>query len=357
MKSPTPVDVLVIGLGPAGAAAAAAAAGDGRRVMGVDRREQAGEPVQCAEFVPSLIGLEVADLSASIRQAIEGMVTYVETEAGDHSPDFRGVMISRADFDRDLVKKAEGAGVDCRFSSPVRAIAADGAVELASGEIIRPRIIIGADGPRSFVGRTIGRVNEDCVESRQITVPLKRPHNATDIFLSAAFPGGYGWLFPKGEVANLGIGLAPQWKDQLKPLLDTLHRRLVDEGRVGAEVLGLTGGLIPVGGMLKAVGHLGPTAVFLAGDAAGLANPVTGAGISAAVISGTMAGRAARALLSGRENAAADYIEELDDLFGPSLARALKRRQALLDCYARNELPQTDDLRVGWIAYPEYWAA
>lgn len=356
MKKPTPIDVLVIGLGPAGAAAAAAVAAAGHSVIGVDRREQAGIPVQCAEFVPSLIGLEVAELSASIRQSIEGMITYVEREEGDHSPDFRGVMISRADFDRDLVHKARDAGVDCRFSTPVRAIAADGAVELVTGEIIRPRIIIGADGPRSLVGRALGQVNEDCVESRQITVPLLQPHNATDIFLSAAFPGGYGWLFPKGDVANLGIGLAPPWKDQLKPLLEQLHQRLVADGRVGSEVLGLTGGLIPVGGMLRAVGHLGQTQVFLAGDAAGLANPITGAGISAAVISGTMAGRAAASLLAGRDRAAEDFREELGDLFGPSLARALKRRQALLDCYARNELPQTDDLRVGWIAYPEYWA-
>ena len=357
MTRDTAIDVLVIGLGPAGATAAAAAAGGGRLVMAVDRRAEAGVPVQCAEFVPSLVGLQVADLTASIRQAIEGMVTYVEKEPAELTPDFRGVMISRAEFDRDLVRRAEAAGVECRFSTVVRAIAADGAVELGSGEILRPRVIIGADGPRSLVGRAVGQVNEHCVESRQITVPLLKPHNATDIFLCSIYPGGYGWLFPKGDVANLGIGVAPQWKDQLKPLLEKLHGRLVEEGRLGSEILGLTGGLIPVGGMLRATGSLGPTAVFLAGDAAGLANPVTGAGISAAVISGTMAGRAAQSLLDGTANAEADYREELRDLFGPSLSRALKRRQALLDCYARNELPQTDDLRVGWIAYPAYWAA
>lgn len=356
MTIETAIDVLVIGLGPAGATAAASAAASGASVIAVDRRSQAGVPVQCAEFVPSLIGLEVADLATSIRQDIASMTTYVENEPGEPSPDFRGVMISRADFDRDLVSKAEAAGATCRFSAPVREIGANGVVQLGTGELIRPRIIIGADGPRSLVGRAIGQTNADCVESRQISVPLLTPHRATDIFLSAAIPGGYGWLFPKGTAANLGIGVAPRWKGRLKPLLDGLHRRLVDEGRVGEDMLGFTGGLIPVGGMLKPHGALGDVTVLLAGDAVGLTNPVTGAGINAAVISGAMAGRSAAALCRSQRQAE-DYAEELDDLFGPSLARAGKRRQALLSHYARNQLPHAGELRAGWIAYPEYWAA
>jgi digeranylgeranylglycerophospholipid reductase len=61
------VDVLVLGLGPAGARAAAAAARAGARVLAVDRKASAGLPVQCAEFVPALIGCEVASLAASAR--------------------------------------------------------------------------------------------------------------------------------------------------------------------------------------------------------------------------------------------------------------------------------------------------
>jgi digeranylgeranylglycerophospholipid reductase len=351
------VDILVIGLGPAGASAAAVAAGAGCKVLAIDRKIEAGLPVQCAEFVPAMIGLEMGGAAATRLQAIGAMDTFVEGDGPEHTPDFRGTMISRADFDRRLVAEATAAGADCRFDVVVREIAGDGRVTLASGAEIAPRLIIGADGPRSLAGRAIGRVNRDCVESRQVTVPLLASHDATDIFLSADIPGGYGWLFPKNDRANLGLGVAPGWKHLLKPELERLHRRLVGEGRVGADVLGLTGGLIPVGGMLDPVGRRGDTIVLLAGDAAGLTNPITGAGVPAAVMSGAMAGRAAADLIGGKTRAATDYAEELDDIFGPSLTRALGHRAALLRRFAEGGRPSPDDLRATWIAYPQYWAA
>jgi hypothetical protein len=73
-------------------------------------------------------------------------------------------------------------------------------------------------------------------------------------------------------------------------------------GRAGileAEPIGRTGGVIPVGGIVGPCGRLGRVRVLLAGDAAGLAHSVTGAGIAAAVLSGTLAGEAAAAAVSG----------------------------------------------------------
>ncbi len=109
--------------------------------------------------------------------------------------------------------------------------------------------------------------------------------------------------------------------------------------------------------MTGAHGMLGERLALLAGDAAGLVNPVTGAGIPAAVISGRMAGEAAAAFLAGDAQSAASYAEDLDDMFGVSLARALKRRRELLAKFETGVMPGKDDLRRGWIAYPQYWAA
>jgi flavin-dependent dehydrogenase len=194
-------------------------------------------------------------------------------------------------------------------------------------------------------------VNAELVETRQITVPLARPHAATDIYLSAGIPGGYGWMFPKGEVANLGAGVEPAFKRRLKEIVARLHASLVASGQVGSRILGLTGGPIPVGGMLKPAGALGSTLVLLAGDAAGLANPVTGAGIAAAVHSGRLAGEAAAAHAAGDATAADRYEEELDDVFRVALDRAVRRRREL----AARGAPDKAALRRGWIAYPEYW--
>lgn len=189
-----------------------------------------------------------------------------------------------------------------------------------------------------------------------MTVPLLVPHMATDIFLSAEIEGGYGWLFPRGSEANLGLGVAPQARDRLKPLLDELRARLVAKGRIGATAGRLTGGLIPVGGLVGPAGRIGDLPVLLAGDAAGLANPITGAGINAAVLSGRMAGDAAARIAAGADRAADDYAEEVADLFGPSLALALRRRADLMSHYARGALPGAPDLRRAWIAYGDYWA-
>ena len=51
------------------------------------------------------------------------------------------------------------------------------------------------------------------------------------------------------------------------------------------------------------------------------------------------------------------WSQDLDDLFGRSLARAVVRREELLARHRAGATPSTAALRRGWIAYPEYWAA
>ncbi|MCP5083040.1 MAG: NAD(P)/FAD-dependent oxidoreductase [Alphaproteobacteria bacterium] len=356
MTASRATDVLIVGLGPAGACAAVEAAKAGLSVLAIERKASAGKPVQCAEFVPSPMGMEVDNLAANSLQPITSMVTFVEQGPGETVEQFPGLMIDREQFDAQLASAAVQAGAECRFGINVQALNSDGSAQLSDGQAVKPRILIGADGPRSHVGEAIGQVNTKIAETRQITVPLHEQLASTDIFLSAAFPGGYGWLFPKGNQANLGMGLKPELKHELKPLLAELHQTLVDAGRVGETISAHTGGAIPVGGMLKPFGQVGDVHVLLAGDAAGLTNPVTGAGINAAVLSGRRAGQCAADLLAGNANAQQDYAEELEDLLKPSLDRALARRRTLLEHYVEGS-PNARDLRASWIAYPEYWAA
>jgi hypothetical protein len=72
-------------------------------------------------------------------------------------------------------------------------------------------------------------------------------------------------------------------------------------------------------------------------------------------VSGQLAGQAAAAFLFGRTGALEDYAEEVADLFGPSLALALRRRRALVAAYAQGGAPDARKLRDCWIAYPQYW--
>jgi len=311
--------------------------------------------VQCAEFVPMMIGMTTPDMGDSRIQAIGEMHTFVACDAPHATPDFRGYMVDRTRFDRHLIDKAIKAGAECRFATPLRGLAPDGTATIGDGETVTARVVIGADGPRSRVGEAIGAVNTELVETRQITVDLPDPHAATDIFLNADVVGGYAWLFPRGDVCNLGLGVVAEHKARLKPLLDALHAQLVAEGRVGRTIHRHTGGLIPVGGIVGPSGMLGERAVLLAGDAAGLTNPVTGAGIPSAVLSGTMAGASAADFIARDTDAPADHAEELDDTFGPSLALALRRRREILDTYRQGRLPDNGAMRNAWIAFPQYW--
>jgi digeranylgeranylglycerophospholipid reductase len=348
-------DVVVVGLGPAGSCAAAAAAAAGARVIAIEARAAAGMPVQCAEFVPALLDQEIPGLGAVTVQPIARMLNHVEAAPPDETASFPGRMIDRARFDRMLAGRAAAAGAQCRFGRRLAGVDGTGVLHMTDGGTLRAGAVIGADGPRSRVGAATGRVNAALVETRQVTVALHQRHDATDIFLRAAYPGGYGWLFPKGRLANLGLGLAAPARARLRPLLGALHAELAAAGRVGAAVCGLTGGAIPVGGRLPAVRRIGGVPALLAGDAAGLANPVTGAGIAAAVQSGTLAGAAAASWLGGSPAALDDYEDDLADTFDAALGRARTRRAALLAASPGPPAPAA--LRAGWIGYPQYWAA
>jgi len=300
---------------------------------------------------------DVPGVRAVTEQKVTRMLTFIGDGAPETTEDFRGLMIDRAAFDRMLAQEAALNGAECRYDEAVLSIDGDGTVRTSMGARLRPRVIIGADGPRSPVGAAIGRINRDLVDTRQVTVPLVLPHDATDIFLQADYRGGYGWLFPKGAVANVGLGVAVEARRQLKPMLAALCGKLAAERRIGTRAFALTGGAIPVGGRLRSIGRLGRTAVLLAGDAAGLTNPVTGAGIAAAVQSGALAGRAAAELIGGKTAALDDYEEELSDIFDAALDRALRRRCGVLARYADGGRPDARALSDGWIASPQYWAA
>lgn len=357
VSAPVAWDVLVVGLGPAGASAAAAAARSGARTIAIDRRKEAGTPAQCAEFAPLPLGGETAAMKLSFRQAIGEMLTYVEDEAPHSAADFRGAMIDRATFDRALCDEAAKAGAMLRFGASLTRVGEDGVAILGDGARIRAGAIVGADGPRSPIGAAIGAVNCEILETRQFSAGLRAPSRSTDIYLSREIRGGYVWVFPKGDVANVGVGVDASARAQLKPLLTAVRQRLIAEGRISAEALGWTGGAIPVGGALNPIGKLGAAGVALAGDAAGLVNPITGAGIPAAVVSGDLAGEAAAAFARGRHGALTDYAEELEDRFGPSLRRARRRREAMMRAFYDGRAPTPAELKQSWIAFPEYWAA
>ncbi len=349
------VDVLVIGLGPAGGVAALVAARAGLSVMAVDRRKEAGVPVQCAEFIPLPMG-KYAQAAGVLRQSITGMKSFLPSHAVEETA-FPGLMIDRAAFDQAFANEAEQAGAILYLDSKLiklDAAASIATVHTAQGKIeIAYQVLIAADGPHSTVAESLGMPHLDIVHTRQYTVPLLKPFADTDVWLSDDFPGGYSWLFPKGNFANLGLGADKQLAADLKAPLDALHKQLVAEGRVGEDISYRTGGAIPVGGLREKI-IIGN--IMLTGDAAGLTHPITGGGISAAVVSGERAAQAAIALLQKSDTQAlADFDEDIRDQFETTLQRAVERRRWMKQHWHSESAKQDAMHRKGWIAFPEYF--
>ncbi|MFZ5609283.1 MAG: geranylgeranyl reductase family protein [Pseudomonadota bacterium] len=356
-RAPLKTDLLVVGLGPGGGAAASAAAARGLEVIAVERKKTLGAPVQCAEFIPLPLSPH-AQGDGVLVQRITNMKSVLPSGKA-HITDFPGLMIDRAAFDAALARKAEAAGARLCLESRLTALdiaARTAQIDTPEGRLdIEYRLLVAADGAHSRVAALTGLPPLATVNTRQYTVALLgAPYAATDIWLSPAYPGGYAWLFPKGAFANLGLGADKRFTADLKAPLDALHRQLVEEGRVGADILHHTGGALPVGGMRE---RLRCDNILFVGDAAGFTHPITGGGIAAAVMSGTMAGEAAAAfLMEGDGEALDDYDTELRDQFAGTLGRAVARRR-MLDRYWNSEAAREDALhRQGWIAFPDYFA-
>ncbi|WP_366145688.1 NAD(P)/FAD-dependent oxidoreductase [Acidiferrobacter sp.] len=345
-------DVLVVGLGPGGASAAASAAHAGLSVLAIDKRRTIGEPVQCAEFVPLTMGRYA---KPALVQRIAGMRSVLPSGTCEHS-DFPGLMVDRAAFDQALATEASRAGALLRIQTALKGLEHDQRVAILQGpegriERAHYKVLIAADGPHSMVARALGLSPLKTVETRQYQVPLRRPYEDTDIWLSDEFPGGYGWLFPRGPVANLGLGADRRLAPDLKAPLERLHAALARDEIVGAEVLGRTGGSIPVGGLRV---PLVCDHILFVGDAAGLTHPITGAGIASAVVSGERAGLAAAGFLAGGATLD-EYAEDMQDEFAESLARAVARREWLMERWHTPAARLDETHKRGWIAFREYF--
>ncbi|MBI4759280.1 MAG: geranylgeranyl reductase family protein [Chloroflexi bacterium] len=343
-------DVVVVGAGLAGSRAALVAAQARARVLLLDERKEFGEPVRCAEYVPRQLALEVPWSPACVAQTIQFMQAHLPDGEVAETP-AAGYVLDRACFDRHLAQAARCAGAEIRLSARAVERTKQGLLVREEGKAreVGATVIIGADGPTSTVGHWIGAANRAFVIAAQCQVRLSGPLSATHVYFDHVYPGGYGWLFPKGDTANVGVGVRHEFRRGLRKALAHLLDRLAIRP---SAILGRTSGLVPCGGPVE------PTwrgNIVLAGDAAGHTHPITGAGIAHACLSGRLAGEAAaKAALSGDLGYLEEYEQEWQEYLGAVLEHALARRRFLEDNWDNDPLTLSQCLRRTWVAFPTY---
>ena len=351
MENPA-YDVVVVGAGPAGASAARAARKLGITVLLIDARRNPGSPVQCAEYVPYIVKRYVPLVKGAVIQKIDSMLTFINDElvstlAGP------GYMLNRVVFDSSLVQSARELGVELWAGTKAIARTDEGLIVSRNGIeklAIKCKVVIGADGPRSTVGHWMNSENKEYMAGLQYNLPLSKYQTSTDVYFKPEYEGGYAWVFPKGERANVGVGVSLLHKDKLPLLMKNFISSLIAQGKLtDAKPVMKTGGLIPVGGPLKTTqtGNM-----LLAGDAGGQTHPVTGGGIMNAIVTGEMAGEwAARAVVNHDLELLTHYPQQWQSFLGRFLDRATQQRKDMDTNWTHNGEQFEELVRRTWIGF------
>ncbi len=309
-------DVVVVGAGPAGSTAARFAAAAGCETVVLEKRAEIGEPVQCAEGVSSQV-LEDVGLGQGpwIAKRIEnvklispsGLVVNLRQNVRGFN---FGYVLERKIFDKQLAKIAADSGAEIRpCCKAIGLKRRDGHAiveykEFGENREIESKIVIGADGIMSKVGRWAGIDThlkpgdiESGIEYEMVGVDIT---DDIEMFFGRRYaPGGYVWIFPKGESrANIGLAVVPRMAEM--PAIRYLERFLTSpelEHRFkDGKILEIRAGGVAVSGPLRSAVA---DNVMLVGDAARQVNPITGGGISSSITCGRIAGEVAGEVMQG----------------------------------------------------------
>jgi len=298
------VDAIVVGAGPAGSTAAREIASRGGTVLLLDRarfpRDKpcgGGVTVRCANLLPFSIDPVVEDVVTGARLRIR--------DGREVERDGRGAltyMTQRRRLDAFLVERAQERGAEFRDGQTVSDVRRmpDGTFEVRTrDELHTARVVIGADGANGIVGNRLGyaSIADGAVALEgNVRYPGGVPSRFRGkVALNFGYvPGGYGWVFPKGDHVNVGVG---GWKHAAGPRLRAGLRRISRLYGIDPEQIeDLRGHTLPMARPGMTIAALGSAVI---GDAAGLVDPLSGEGIYAALASGTAVGPAAADYLAG----------------------------------------------------------
>jgi geranylgeranyl reductase family protein len=282
-------DAIIVGAGPAGASAAYWLGEAGKRVL-VLEKEQLPRYKPCGGGVPKVV---FDSFPFDFSPVVEREVTRVRfrfrdgREVAADLPDRPAAMVMRDRFDHHILQHARADVRDgCRVTE-VRQDEAGVEVITRSGETFSARYLVGADGAYSRVAKSVGlrqekRMGATIEAEVSPSDDLLAEYAETALFLLGAQHWGYLWIFPKAEHLSVGVGTFVEHASQMK---ETLRQEMA---RLGIQVDGAPqrGHLLPVY-LQHELLHQGR--VLLAGDAAGLVDPLLGEGIRHAVESGKLA--------------------------------------------------------------------
>ncbi len=343
-------DVLVIGAGPAGSIAAKTAAEKGLTVLLIEKRQEIGDPVRCAEgvskeYLKKHVEIDKKWICADLKGARIHAPDGTEIEMADEIAGGEvGYVLERKIFDRTLAEKATKAGAEVWVKTRAIGLIIEedfikGArlMQLGKEYDVHARIVIGADGIESKVGRWAGIDTslkpidiETCVQYLVAGVDINQEYCEFYIGNELA-PGGYIWIFPKGEgKANVGIGILGSKMGKFKPRPVDYLNSFLEKKFPHAKVVEMVFGGVPVSGSIEKTSTNG---LILIGDAARQSDPVTGGGILNAMDVGKIAGEAAFAAISAGDVSNEKLEEVYEKRWRSTIGHAIDLSLIVKNCF------------------------
>jgi len=296
-------------------------AADGARTLLVDRarfpRDKpcgGGVTLRGARLLPFAIG-----------PVVERQITTI----GFRHPDFGEfahgglapvvLMTQRKRLDAFMAEQAALAGAHFRDGVRLRTVELeqDGrpAVTFDDGSRAGAEVLVAADGANGICGRALqlgeGRIFAPALEANVAYDAVGAGVEQHVALLEMGYvPGGYGWLFPKGDHANVGVG---GWDSEGPHLRDHLRRVCERHDIAWSSLTEIRGHRLP---MRSATTRVASGRALAVGDAAGLVDPLSGDGMYEAFSSAHVASACVRDVLEGRAADLSAYPAGLDAALG-----------------------------------------
>ena len=314
-------DAIIIGGGPAGSTVARYAAQEGLKILVVDARESIGTPLQCGELVPTNDEMrrlcpdvpDMDDLFQTPSHAISrkcDTMNIITPSGKSLSYNFEGLILNRVAHDEALVDLAKAGGAEYLVNSYVENIEQN-SVHIRGGKTYTAKVIVGAGGHNDPIRRKYWN-------DKSVNIPVKfelkegNYGDAVELHFGSMAPGGYAWMFPKSDGANIGLGIQKSFAKGKS--LNNYSSEFID--KYDGETTFKGAGSLPMSGTIK---RFVKDNYVLVGDSAGMVLPSNGAGITIAMVGGRIAGQTiAKHIKNG------DPLTDYEKIWRKQMGRVMK---------------------------------
>lgn len=340
-------DVIVVGGGPGGLFFAMKAAEKGLKVLVLDKKQEIGSPVRCAEglgidTVNMLVENGLPDSEKWKGWLVHGAYLYAPNGDNVYVPG-DGYVVERTMMEKEMAKAATRKGATVLARHDVYDVIKEGnkvvgvrARFLGEEREFYAPLVIAADGFESLIARKAGLQTLQAAYHTDsgfeyVMTGLNIDADAIHLFFGTdVAPRGYVWIFPKDkDTANVGIGIDARLDRTAKYYLDKwIEAHKEEYGFEDASIIEVRGGGIPVGGFLKKMTMDG---LIVIGDAAHQVHPLHGGGMALAMEAAELAAEVAAKAFERNDftdRTLDEYNKRWWEIRGHELENALKMRYA-----------------------------